>query len=208
MLRHACRISLTLALIVFPSLGQQADPSPKAAPASSTESKLPLLKLQSTSTDLTRNDVLYDNHVLLCSNGLFRLMRVTQVFPEHKARSNWYEGQLSATQLAEVRSLLASKDLEALPPFEASSVMSFVSRGNSKMEMVYASIYRHDKIQKVGYIIWHGRRPEDSIEGAPIDVQNEQSKAKAVLSSLLRWQSGLQGTRIDNPDATPLGCST
>ncbi|RSL18462.1 hypothetical protein EDE15_4037 [Edaphobacter aggregans] len=176
--------------------------------AQKSESPLPLLELQSTTTDLSRDDVLYDDHVLLCSNGLFRLMRKTQVFPEHGATLNWYEGQLSAAQLAEVRSLLASKDLEALPPFDASSVMSFVSKANFKMEMVYASIYRNDKIQKVGYVIWHGHRPEDSIEGAPRDVQDEQSRAKALLTSLLRWQASLQGTLISNPNAKPLGCSS
>jgi hypothetical protein len=210
MLRHVCRRSLTLALIVFPSLGQQSDPSPRAAPASSsTESKLPLLELWSSNSDLTRDDALYHDHVLLCSNGSFRLMRKTQVlFPENKVTLNWYEGQLSAAQLAEVRLLLASKDLEALPPFENSSVMPFVSTGNFAMEEAFASIYRNDEIQKVGYVIWHGHRPEDSIEGAPWEVQDEQNKAKAVLSRLLRWQGGLQGMRIDNLAATLLGCST
>jgi hypothetical protein len=176
--------------------------------AQKSGSERPLLDLQSTNIDNTSNNALNENHVLLCSDGSFRLMRKTQVFPEHTATINWYEGRLSAAQLAEVRLLLASKDLEALPPFEVSSVMSFVSTGNSKMEMVYASIYRNDMIQKVGYVVWHGSRPEDSIEGAPADVQYEQKKAKAILSSLLQWQSGLQGTRIDNPDATPFGCST
>jgi len=117
-----------------------------------------------------------------------------------------YEGQLSTAQLAEVRLLLASKDLEALPPFDISSVMPFVSTGNFAMEEAFVSIYRSNKVQEVGYVIWHGHRPEDSIEGAPADVQNEQNRAKVLLASLVRWQGGLQGTPVD-PNSQFLGCS-
>src|SRR5215469_13923314 len=111
--------------------------------AQESGSKSPLLTLRYIDTDLTRDDALYDNHVLLCSNGSFRLMRKTQVVPEHEARINMYQGQLSDAQLAEVRSLLASKDLEALPPFDVSSVMPFVSKLNFAMEEAFVSIYRN-----------------------------------------------------------------
>jgi len=157
--------------------------------------------------DLTRDDVMYDTHLVLCPNGLFHLMRKTQVFPEHEARINMYEGQLSVAQLAEVRVLLTSKDLEALPPFDISSIMSFISKGNSGMEQVFASVLRNDKIQEVGYVVWHGPRPEDSIEGAPQEVQDQQTRAKAILNPLLRWQKSLQGTLMNNTNAMPVGCS-
>jgi hypothetical protein len=175
--------------------------------AQASGSKPPLLTLRYIDTDLRRDDVMYDSHLVLCSNGLFHLMRKTQVFPEHEARINLYEGQLSEAQLAEVRALLTSKDLEALPPFDISSTMSFVSVGNFAMEEVFASIYRNDKIHEVGYVVWHGPKPEDSIEGARREVQDQQSRAKTILAPLLRWQKSLQGTLINNPNAMPVECS-
>ena len=174
--------------------------------AQESGSRPSLLTLRYVDTDLTRNDVLYDSRLVLCSTGLFHLMRKTQIIGEDRATLKIYQGQLSEAQLAEVRLLLASKDLEALPPFDISSVMPFISKLNFAMEEAFVSIYRNNKVQEAGYVIWHGHRPEDSIEGAPADVQNEQYRAKALLASLVRWQSGLQGTLVD-PNSQFLGCS-
>ncbi len=211
---HTCSRSLKERMIALPLLTpcmfllliRILSPWDASCWAQETGSKPPLLTLRYSDIDLTRNDALYDNHLVLCSTGLFHLMRKTQVFPEHKATLTVYEGQLSEAKLAEVRLLLASKDLEALPPFDYSSVLSFISLGNSGMEMASARIYRNGKVQEVGYVVWHGPRTEDSIEGAPPDVQNEQHKAKAIFTSLLQWQKSLHGTRIDNSNATPFGC--
>ncbi|WP_260704148.1 hypothetical protein [Edaphobacter flagellatus] len=121
----------------------------------------------------------------------------------HQATINVYTGTLSEAQLSNVKALLSDKGLLSLPDFKKPEF----SRGSNYLESASLRFYQENRPKDVGYFIWRGLRPEDSIEGASEEVKNEQYKAKTAIVPFIQWQKSLTGKSVDITKSKYKGCN-